>query len=315
MMIAAPAARGFFSSRKGSVLYHYVYTYAHDPAALDHYAFYAHDPATFMCCVSCPSCESAGVMSDVSCAGAIRVTRCQERTSRGAIYKSGALLCTMGGCMSRPTALFSAVEKGDVTLAASLLEKGAKKDLETKCGFFRTTPLNSAAYSLNVAMAKLLIDAGADVNARMDFELRTCVLHVMVCDHELNNCASSSDRGEPEALKKFDEILQMMLKAGLDVNAASMDFYKDKPEKRTCTDEIAWSMNETPLARAAYKRNPAVVKALLDAGADLTIACASGETPLERAVAKDLDDPDKVFDREAEAQVLALLHGETPAVV
>ena len=215
--------------------------------------------------------------------------------------------------MSRPTALFSAVEKGDVTLAASLLEKGAKKDLETKCGFFRTTPLNSAAYSLNVAMAKLLIDAGADVNARMDFELRTCVLHVMVCDHELNNCASSSDRGEPEALKKFDEILQMMLKAGLDVNAASMDFYKDKPEKRTCTDEIAWSMNETPLARAAYNRNPAVVKLLLDAGADQTIACASGETPLERAVREHeyfgTDGPP--VNREAEAQVLALLRGET----
>ena len=215
--------------------------------------------------------------------------------------------------MSRPTALFSAVEKGDVTLAASLLEKGAKKDLEKKCGFFRTTPLCSAVYSLNVAMAKLLIDAGADVNARMDFELRTCVLHVMVCDHELNNCASSSDRGEPEALKKFDEILQMMLKAGLDVNAASMDPYKDKPERRTCTDEIAWSMNETPLARAAYNRNPAVVKLLLDAGADQTIACASGETPLERAVREHeyfgTDGPP--VNREAEAQVLALLRGET----
>ena len=217
----------------------------------------------------------------------------------------------MGGCMSRPTALFSAAEKGDVELVASLLEKGAKKDLEKKCGFFRTTPLCSAVYSLNVAMAKLLIDAGADVNARMDFELRTCVLHVMVCDHELNNCASSSDRGEPEALKKFDEILQMMLKAGLDVNAASMDFSDENAPR----DPSDWSMNETPLARAAYKRNPAVVKALLDAGADQTIACASGETPLERAVAKDLDDPDKVFDREAEAQVLALLRGETPAVV
>ena len=216
--------------------------------------------------------------------------------------------------MSRPTALFSAVEKGDVTLAASLLEKGAKKDLETKCGFFRTTPLNSAAYSLNVAMAKLLIDAGADVNARMGFELKNCVLFCLV-DGNIgectNNCACSDP--EPESLKKFDEILQMMLKAGLDVNAASMDFYKDKPEKRTCTDEIAWSMNETPLARAAYNRNPAVVKLLLDAGADQTIACASGETPLERAVREHeyfgTDGPP--VNREAEAQVLALLRGET----
>ena len=224
----------------------------------------------------------------------------------------------MGACFNRPTALFSAVEKGDVELVASLLEKGAKKDLETKCGFFRTTPLNSAAYSLNVAMAKLLIDAGADVNARMGFELKNCVLFCLV-DGNIgectNNCACSDP--EPESLKKFDEILQMMLKAGLDVNAASMDFYKDKPEKRTCTDEIAWSMNETPLARAAYNRNPAVVKLLLDAGADQTIACASGETPLERAVREHeyfgTDGPP--VNREAEAQVLALLRGETVPTV
>ena len=51
MMIAAPAARGFFSSRKGSVLY-ITFIHMHTThAALDHYVFYANDPAAaHMCC-------------------------------------------------------------------------------------------------------------------------------------------------------------------------------------------------------------------------------------------------------------------------
>ena len=56
-----------------------------------------------------------------------------------------------------------------------------------------------------------------------------------------------------------------------------------------------------------FSRQPFAVKLLLDAGADRTIACATGETPAQLAARKSCFIPDENNDRQA--QVLALLQG------
>ena len=208
----------------------------------------------------------------------------------------------------RKTALWSAVEAGDHTLAASLLENGAKTDLEKKCGFYGATPLIVAASKSDVAMARLLIDAGADVNARNAKELKVSVLHGMINTF----CARPAEAQGPDAQKNLEEILQMMLKAGVDVNAASKNpglmpwekafvYMYLRKEGSLCT------LKETALHRAALMRQPFAVKLLLDAGADRTIACATGETPAQLAARKSCFIPDENNDRQA--QVLALLQG------
>lgn len=153
-----------------------------------------------------------------------------------------------------------------------LLEAGASVDAVDH--FDRNTPLHHALRSnRNPAVALRLIEAGADVNARnIVFSYGDTPLHYAA------------------RYSVLPAVVAMLVEAGADVNTRNrrgsepVDWYRDS-EDRWDDDARLAATGETPLHHAAgYNANPAVVEALVAAGAD--VAATGGErldTPLHYA--------------------------------
>ena len=148
-------------------------------------------------------------------------------------------------------ALEWAVFKEDIFLARSLLAAGADVTWADEDGF---TALHLASEN---SMVKILLQAGADVNAVSDFG--TSVLEHVVCDGSTDAIQSLLDEG-PEifgnavylAVNRGNiEILQILLNAGANTNA--------------CFEES----RRTALTRAVEKQSISIVKILLESGADV----------------------------------------------
>ena len=107
-------------------------------------------------------------------------------------------------------------------------------------------------------MIALLVEAGADVNARNRYGYTP--VHY-----------AARDNGEPA-------VIAALVAAGAEVNAWATG------SRLLHGLPIEWDV--TPLHEAARNRNPAVTAALLDAGADVSAVAAGGGTPLHRAAAE-----------------------------
>ncbi|MEM0924665.1 MAG: ankyrin repeat domain-containing protein [Planctomycetota bacterium] len=141
---------------------------------------------------------------------------------------------------------------GSLQFAAALIEQGADVNLRLDKGRHAAarlnakgaTPLLFAAYTSDVAYAKLLVDAGADIHAS-NADGTTPILAaagvgIFVADEFPGT--------EPEAVAMVEQLIQW----GADVN--DVDDY-----------------NETTMHGAAYRSFPKVVNLLDDAGADAKI--------------------------------------------
>ena len=117
------------------------------------------------------------------------------------------------------------------------------------------TALHVAAAGYRVEIAKLLLDAGADVGAAMNHR-RSQPLHY-AADGYLEN---PNWDGTQQV-----RMIELLLKAGADLHA------RDKN-------------GATPLHRAVRTRCAAAVKTLLNAGADATLKNKPGSTPFHLAV-------------------------------
>ncbi len=106
------------------------------------------------------------------------------------------------------------------------------------------TPLMVASmYNSNKEVVQMLIDNGADVNAR----------------DEVGNTAL-----EEASRNSTPEVIQVLIDARADVNAR---------------DEVG----STPLMGASWRNTPEVIQVLLDNGADLHVRAENGSTALSRA--------------------------------
>lgn len=141
---------------------------------------------------------------------------------------------------TRPLEL--AVIQKQAEIVKLLIKAGA--DVDARAKIF--TPIMHAVFDRNIEIVKLLIEAGADVNAKTDSseELTPLMCAVM---------ASSS------------EIVTLLIEAGANVNI--------------CSNE------STALTMAVEK--PAIVKLLIEAGADVNFSDGVGRTPLTYAQSKD----------------------------
>lgn len=140
------------------------------------------------------------------------------------------------------TPLYIAAEEGNSEIIAALIEAGADVNVPDEGGW---TPLHVAAREGPPTSVSALIRAGADVNARTrDGTAGAIPLHFAA----------------------NPEIIAALIKAGAEVNAR-------------ITGEVF--AGATPLHIAAQRGTPADVEALLDAGADGSLANDDGKTPFD----------------------------------
>jgi ankyrin repeat protein len=133
-----------------------------------------------------------------------------------------------------------------VGIARLLLERGADVNARKKD---MTTPLHSAAFKGRLEIAQLLLDHGA--NAKAENESRSTVLHVV-------------SAGEYDSQEQGVGIARLLLKHGVDLHAQNKYHY-------------------TALSSAVFNESLEIVRLLLDHGADPNVESDSvGSTPLHQ---------------------------------
>ena len=161
------------------------------------------------------------------------------------------------------------IETNDLKKVAWALNLGLSVEAEFKCGY---SPLRYAADRDNIAIAKLLISAGADVDSK-DYEDGMSPLHyaesVALAEYLIsagaNVNAKDKDGESPlyrAAYWNDVALAEYLISAGADVNA------KD-------------NMGESPLH---VTDSVALAELLISAGADVNAKDDEGESPLYRAV-------------------------------
>ena len=181
--------------------------------------------------------------------------------------------------------LIAAAEQGDVAAVERLLAAGADVEATDMMG---RTPLIAAAYENHLEVARLLIAAGADVNVQ-DRTRQSAYL------------IATSDG--------YLELLQMTLAAGADVhrtdsfNGTGLIRAADRGhveiiEELLKTDididhinNLGWTaLLEAIILGDGGERHTEVVRLLVEAGADVTIADGQGVTPAEHAHRRGYDE-------------------------
>jgi hypothetical protein len=181
--------------------------------------------------------------------------------------------------MSLDEELFEAVKKGDIDRVRELLAKGANvntRDRHKDSWTYAQTPLHAAAHEGHTYVARLLLEHGADLNARDKYGFTPLFYaagggHIDIVSILLEHGADVNARDKTGntplhhvALLGKAVVTKLLLELGADVNAR---------------DEYGW----TPLHSAALRGNADVARLLLEHGADPSIRDKEGKTPLDVA--------------------------------
>ena len=143
---------------------------------------------------------------------------------------------------------------GDVTACRLLVRRGLSlTSLGPDLG------LNGAAFHGHWQLCEFLIESGA--NAKY--------VDPLTGETPLHSAVTNDDR------LRYDRVVQVLLRAGADVNAATIPDVGTESFMRDCR-----TRGETPLHRAAAFGTAATIEMLLAAGADRERKDARGETPL-----------------------------------
>jgi len=164
------------------------------------------------------------------------------------------------------TPLHFAAVRCNPSVVQLLLEKGAEVDARKPDGW---TPLHHACQIGDIAVTRLLLQYGADVKARSNGGQTP--LHAAAVG--VNKLTAAILKTEHSVTNKVmhsldhERVVRLLIESGADVNA------------RNTSD------GETPLLLAAQKGQEAVALALLENGADLNILSVAGWSPLHIAAA------------------------------
>lgn len=141
-----------------------------------------------------------------------------------------------------------AIEAGDLDLVKQILARNPGAVNERDDNLFRELPIHFASQTGNIEIARLLLEAGADIDA--------------------GDSDNSTALGIA-AMRKHGEMVAFLIENGADVNR--------RDRKADC-----------PLSFAVYGRDEAIIQQLLDAGADLYFRNPNGETLLHISCARGL---------------------------
>ena len=151
------------------------------------------------------------------------------------------------------TAIFSAAWNGDIKALDLFYDLGATLDLG------EANLLCNAAFNAQVESVKWLIQKGEDAN----YTLTTG-------ENALHYTISQTNK-----MHDRTEIVKILVNSGTEVNKKTI------PGKPTlCFMRDAFLKGETPLHRAAAYGDEALIKVLLEAGADPSIKDANGDTAI-----------------------------------
>ena len=174
-------------------------------------------------------------------------------------------------------------DKANLNLVNDLIALGADLEWQDKEDGDALTALHRCAFNNHSKIARMLIDAGADLNIQ-DNDGWTA----------LHWCADMN----------LPEIARMLIDAGADVNiqhndgwtALYVSAYRNHPEITRMLIGAGADVNiqhnggYTALHWCAYRNRPEIAKMLLDAGADKTIPSNDGKLPYEVTKSKELKD-------------------------
>ncbi|HEX6847375.1 MAG TPA: ankyrin repeat domain-containing protein [Chitinophagaceae bacterium] len=154
-------------------------------------------------------------------------------------------------------AMFAAAWEGDPKALDLFYHLGAKTSFDD------ANLLCNAAYNGKTASVKWLLDKGENANFTFS-NTGENALHYTIC--------------KTSEMDERVEIVRILITAGIDVNKKTL---AGKPT--LCFMRDAYLKGESPLHRAAAFGNTAIIRILLDAGAEPSMKDANGDTPISWA--------------------------------
>jgi ankyrin repeat protein len=169
------------------------------------------------------------------------------------------------------TPLLYAARENCIVCVDALLENGADIDLPDPDG---VSPLHLAIMNANWDLAARLIDAGADVN-QWDIFGEAALFTAVGQSSKVDGGRASID---PLNQTKGIDVIRALLERGANPN---MQLFFRPANVRGSTN----TRGSTPLIRAANAGDLALVKLLLEHGADATVYMADRQTPIHAVLA------------------------------
>jgi ankyrin repeat protein len=187
------------------------------------------------------------------------------------IYRSRAVPSPSGAM----TGLLFAAREGHLEMARILVEAGADLERPSANG---TRPLVVAITNNHIELALFLLDRGADPNAADNFYKRT-PLYAAV---EMRNPDYTRDTATPVADTRDPmDLIKALLARGANPNAQA----NTTPFRGFYQVSANWANfdGQTPFLRAALSGDVALMRLLVEHGADPNIPTSDGATPLMAA--------------------------------
>ncbi len=197
--------------------------------------------------------------------------------NRGGLPDRGRRGAALGGM----TPLLYAARDGRVEEAELLLASGADVELAEANGI---RPLLMALLNNQLAVARLLLEHGADVNADDFWGRAPLFAAVEYRNLDMNNREVDTPTTNGVDREPLRAIIRELLERGADVNVRTRDV---PPSRRWLYSlgDVSWVdfTGQTPFLRAALSGDVAIMRLLLEHGADPNLPTYAGTTPLMAA--------------------------------